>query len=77
MLGETIGAPHTIISKLAPDAQGNWALGERLTKTCMDTYTQSRTGLGAEIVFYYVNADQKQKAGDNTDRAWYVNKRKP
>jgi mannosyl-oligosaccharide alpha-1,2-mannosidase len=77
LLGSTEGSPFTKDIELAPEAQDNWILGEQLTKTCVDTYTQSKTGLGAEIVFYYKHPQEKVYHKDTSERAWYIDKRKP
>lgn len=77
MLGVTGGAAFDPSESLSSESHSNWNLGQQLVKTCMDTYTQSKTGLGAEIVFYYPTLEQKHTAKDVTERAWYIDKRKP
>lgn len=79
MMGATNGVRMTdeiYKEYLSEEDKRNWAFGEELTKTCVKTYTQSRTGLGAEIVFYFRDKAMKAQGGDKSDRAWYVDKRR-
>lgn len=41
-----------------------------LLDTCVDTYTRTKTGLGAEIVFFH-----KPEEVPIDDRDWYIDKR--
>lgn len=75
MLGVTMGKSYDQ-DAIAHDAQvRDWQLGTELTNTCMRTYTQTATGLGAEIVYFYPNYEAARKRGDSTGRAWYIDKR--
>lgn len=42
-----------------------------MSKGCVETYTESRTGLGAEIVVYYESPE------DAVERDWFIDKRIP
>ena len=93
MLGVTGGAPFTPAlaaqwreasndrsidkNSAAFDDKNNWLLGEELTKTCMRTYTQSATGLGAEIVYFHESAEGAFRRKDESGRSWYIDKREP
>ena len=59
------------------DDKNSWLLGEELTKTCMRTYIQSATGLGAEIVYFHESADGALRRKDESGRGWYIDKRRP
>ncbi|BGP38422.1 mannosyl-oligosaccharide alpha-1,2-mannosidase [Rhodotorula kratochvilovae] len=54
------------------DAQlDDWYAGKALIRTCVDTYTKSKTGLAPEIVNFYTHAPDAHKAG----REWFINSR--
>ncbi|KAK0553412.1 mannosyl-oligosaccharide alpha-1,2-mannosidase [Tilletia horrida] len=46
----------------------DWVVGQELIKTCMDTYTKTSTGLGAEIVMF--NVEGYPSENENAD--WYI-----
>ena len=50
----------------------DWRTGVGLLDTCVDTYASSKTGLGAEIVFFPIPG---QKPEDHRD--WRIDKRTP
>lgn len=45
----------------------DWRVGHELIRSCMDTYTNSKTGLGAEIVFF-----MREKRSPTDTRTWTV-----
>ncbi|GAA5891356.1 hypothetical protein JCM6882_004669 [Rhodosporidiobolus microsporus] len=54
------------------DAQtDDWYAGKALIKTCVDTYTSSKTGLAPEIVNFWRDATAAKKEG----RDWFINSR--
>ncbi|BGP30573.1 mannosyl-oligosaccharide alpha-1,2-mannosidase [Rhodotorula toruloides] len=50
----------------------DWVAGKGLIRTCVDTYTSSKTGLAPEIVNFYLRAADAKAAG----RDWFINSRK-
>lgn len=57
MLGASVHADGTLHppfnDSLATAAmQEDWRVGHELVRSCVNTYTESATGLGAEIVFF-------------------------
>ena len=76
MLGATMGKTHEQASLTDTIDSRHWHLGQEITRTCIKTYTQTATGLGAEIVYFYPHEEAAQKAGDDTGRAWYIDKRR-
>ncbi|GAA5821417.1 hypothetical protein JCM11251_004613 [Rhodosporidiobolus azoricus] len=49
----------------------DWYAGKALIKTCVDTYTSSKTGLAPEIVNFYRSSSDAKKDG----REWFINSR--
>lgn len=45
----------------------DWRIGTGLIDTCVDTYTQTKTGLGPEIVFFFGREDPRAETED-----WYI-----
>ncbi|KAK0530204.1 mannosyl-oligosaccharide alpha-1,2-mannosidase [Tilletia horrida] len=75
MLGATHGAPLPIVDIADVQSQYYWALedwvvGHELIRTCVDTYKQTSTGLGAEIVMFNVPGYVQEPF----DRDWYIKK---
>lgn len=71
-----LGAAASLPGPLAPPrtarnasraALEDWRVGHELTRACVDTYARSRTGLGAEIVFFLPPG-----VGDPEARDWMV-----
>ncbi|GAA5979464.1 hypothetical protein JCM11641_005403 [Rhodosporidiobolus odoratus] len=55
------------------DAQADdWYAGRALIKTCVDTYTSSKTGLAPEIVNFFRDSASAKKAG----RDWFIDSRR-
>ncbi|WFD32406.1 mannosyl-oligosaccharide 1,2-alpha-mannosidase [Malassezia sp. CBS 17886] len=76
-----LGAAFNTTGALAPprSAHGaaratieDWRVGHELIRTCVDTYTASKTGLGAEIVFFRPPHDTGADA-----REWTVKRNSP
>ncbi|GAA5998370.1 glycoside hydrolase family 47 protein [Rhodotorula paludigena] len=58
---------------LFTDAQlDDWYAGKALIKTCVDTYTSSKTGLAPEIVNFYTSPAEARR----NHREWFINSRK-
>jgi mannosyl-oligosaccharide alpha-1,2-mannosidase len=76
MLGATMGKSYDPAAMANDIDRRDWSLGQELTKTCMRTYAKTATGLGAEIVHFYPHLEAVRKAGDDTGRAWYIDKRR-
>ncbi|KAL7005472.1 mannosyl-oligosaccharide alpha-1,2-mannosidase [Cystobasidiomycetes sp. EMM_F5] len=78
MLGTTNGRPAAVVreDEITMEQKIYWTAGQALTKTCMDTYTQSNTGLGAEIVHYFNEHITPKRIGDRTGRAWFIKRAK-
>lgn len=51
----------------------DWYLGKQLTKTCVDTYFASKTGLAPEIVNFFTHKNDAKRYG----REWFINSRQP
>ena len=51
-------------------------IGQAITKSCVETYTQSKTGLGAEIVHYFDERLMPAMVNDTSGRAWFINRAK-
>lgn len=51
-------------------------IGQAITKSCVETYTQSKTGLGAEIVHYFDERLIPAMVNDISGRAWFINRAK-
>lgn len=62
-------APPTTASGVPAAFREDWRVGHELTKACVNTYTASATGLGAEIVFFHAPEEQ---ALQPEGRAWRV-----
>lgn len=88
MLGVTNGEPYESYIEsqqpyLTPEEEEvnrqNWLFGEQLIQSCMNTYLQSKTGLGPEIVNFYMESEEMHipKSGDTSGRAWYIAQRRP
>ncbi|GAA5855970.1 hypothetical protein JCM8547_000435 [Rhodosporidiobolus lusitaniae] len=73
LLGVTEGAgPLPPDESTFTDSQiDDWYAGKALIKTCVDTYTSSKTGLAPEIVNYYLDPSLAHSAG----RDWFINSR--
>lgn len=89
LLGTTLGrAPLPLDTSRFTDVQtDDFFVGEELIKTCMDTYTSSATGLGAEIVMFYQEGEEHKRIkeesaagrdglkGRPAPREWWINSR--
>ncbi|BGP14426.1 hypothetical protein JCM10213_004549 [Rhodosporidiobolus nylandii] len=73
LLGATEAtAPLPPDESLFTDEQtDDWFTGKALIKTCVDTYTSSKTGLAPEIVNFFSDPAAAKKAG----RDWFINSR--
>lgn len=76
MLGATMGKAYDPASMQNRLDLRDWDMGQELTRTCMTTYTQTATGLAPEIVYFYPHLDAIRQSGDETGRAWYIDKRR-
>lgn len=64
MLGASVHADGTLhppynASQATAAMQEDWRVGHELVRSCVHTYTESATGLGAEIVFFQPPTDMK------------------
>lgn len=62
MLGASVDSPGPLLPPRSaygslPAQREDWRVGHELTRGCVDTYTSSNTGLGAEIVFFRTARD--------------------
>ncbi len=69
---EGTGPVPPVQSSFSPTQADDFYAGQQLIRSFVATYTDSKTGLGAEIVNYFRTAEEAIKH----KREWFINSRK-